>query len=175
MKDSSVALKPFLALLFATTLGLESPAPAQLTPDGTLGGEASTVTPDALVQGDLTDLIEGGAIRGGNLFHSFLEFNVDLGQRVYFANPAGVESILSRVTGGDLSNIFGTLGVDGAADLFLINPNGMVFGPGASLDLQGSFTATTADSIQLGSDGLFSAVDPVSDNLLTLNPSVFFV
>ena len=166
-----------LALLLSSAVLLLAapPAPAQFTPDGTRGGEGSTVTPDALVQGDLADLIEGGAIRGGNLFHSFLEFNVDLGQRVYLANPVGVESILSRVTGGDPSNIFGTLGVDGAADLFLINPNGIVFGPGASLDLQGSFTATTADSIQLGSDGLFSAVDPVSDNLLTLNPSVFFV
>jgi filamentous hemagglutinin family protein len=162
-------------LLSSAVLWLAAPpAPAQLTPDGTLGGEGSTVTPDALVQGDLAELIEGGAIRGGNLFHSFLEFNVDAGQRVYFANPAGIESILSRVTGGDPSNIFGTLGVDGAADLFLINPNGIVFGPGASLDLQGSFTATTADSIQLGSDGLFSAVDPASDILLTLNPSIFW-
>ena len=173
MKDSSVALKPFLALLFATTLGLESPAPAQLTPDGTLGGEASTVTPDALVQGDLTDLIEGGAIRGGNLFHSFLEFNVDLGQRVYFANPAGVESILSRVTGGDLSNIFGTLGVDGAADLFLINPNGIVFGENASLDIQGSFYATTAEAIPLG-EGVYSATAPEQSSLLTVDPSALF-
>jgi filamentous hemagglutinin family protein len=131
------------------------------------------VTPDALVQGDLAELIEGGAIRGGNLFHSFLEFNVDLGQRVYFANPVGVESILSRVTGGDPSAIFGTLGVDGAADLFLINPNGIVFGENASLDIQGSFYATTAEAIPLG-EGVYSATAPEQSSLLTVDPSALF-
>ena len=164
-----------LALLLSSAVLLLAapPAPAQITPDGTLGGEGSTVTPDALVQGDLADLIEGGAIRGGNLFHSFLEFNVDLGQRVYFANPAGVESILSRVTGGDPSNIFGTLGVDGAADLFLINPNGIVFGENASLDIQGSFYATTAEAIPLG-EGVYSATAPEQSSLLTVDPSALF-
>ena len=165
-----------LALLLSSAVLLLAapPAPAQITPDGTLGGEGSTVTPDALVQGDLAELIEGGAIRGGNLFHSFLEFNVDAGQRVYFANPAGVESILSRVTGGDPSNIFGTLGVDGAADLFLINPNGIVFGENASLDLQGSFVGTTAGAVQFADRGVFSATSPEAPSqLLSIDPSAF--
>jgi filamentous hemagglutinin family protein len=159
------------AALFAAPL---APATqAQITPDSTLGAEASRMTPETLVQGDLADLIEGGAIRGGNLFHSFLEFNVDLGQRVYFANPAGIESILSRVTGGDPSAIFGTLGVDGAADLFLINPNGIVFEENASLDIQGSFYATTAEAIPLG-EGVYSATAPEQSSLLTVNPSALF-
>ena len=160
-----------LALVLAATLPL--PAQAQITPDATLGDEASRMTPETLVQGDLIDLIEGGAIRGGNLFHSFLEFNVDLGQRVYFANPVGIESILSRVTGGDPSNIFGTLGVDGAAALFLINPNGIVFGENASLDIQGSFYATTAAAIPLG-EGVYSATAPEQSSLLTVDPSALF-
>jgi len=161
-----------LALLGATLLSL--PAQGQITPDATLGNEESQVIRGAEVRGDVADLIEGGAIRGGNLFHSFEDFNVEAGGRVYFANPAGIDSILSRVTGGDLSNIFGTLGVDGAADLFLLNPNGIVFGETAVLDVQGSLTISTASSIQLGEDGRFSATNPASDNLLEIDPSVFW-
>lgn len=97
----------------------------------------------------MTDLIEGGARRDSNLFHSFSEFNINNGQRVFFANPAGVDRILSRVTGNTQSNILGTLGVLGNADLFLLNPNGIVFGPNARLDVWGSFLATTAD-LQFG-------------------------
>nr|WP_242026983.1 filamentous hemagglutinin N-terminal domain-containing protein [Phormidium tenue] len=148
-------------------------AQAQVTPDDTLGSEASTVTPDVLVRGSEADLIEGGALRGSNLFHSFLEFNVDPGQRLYFANPAGVESILSRITGNNPSAIFGTLGVDGAADLFLINPNGLVFGETATLDIQGSFYASTAEAISMG-DGVYSATAPEQSSLLTVNPSALF-
>ena len=161
------------AISLLSVVALSTAAKAQITPDNTLGDENSTVTPDAIVRGDLADLIEGGAARGGNLFHSFLAFNVAEGQRVYFANPGGIESILSRVTGGDLSNIFGVLGVDGAADLFLLNPNGIVFGENATLDIAGSFYATTAAAIELG-DEVFSATEPEKSTLLTVAPSVFF-
>lgn len=163
-----------IVLALVTTATLPVAAQAQIAPDTTLGSENSTVTPGAIVQGDVADLIEGGALRGSNLFHSFLEFNVNEAQRVYFATPAGIESILSRITGSDPSLIFGTLGVDGPADLFLMNPNGFVFGPNATLDVQGSLAITTADYIQLGVDGSFSAIDPTSDNLLMVDPSVFW-
>lgn len=95
---------------------------AQITPDATLGTEGSVVTPNATVDGFAADLIEGGAARGANLFHSFQEFNVEDGQRVYFANPVGIENILGRVTGNQLSNILGTLGVNGNANLFFSTP-----------------------------------------------------
>ncbi len=95
---------------------------AQITPDATLGGEASVVTPGVDVGGQAADQIDGGATRGINLFHSFEQFNVGEGQRVYFANPTGIENILTRVTGTNSSNILGTLGVAGGnANLFLIN------------------------------------------------------
>jgi len=164
----------YVASLLAPWLCLAAPLPtlAQITPDATLGAEGSVVTPE-MVQGAEAELIEGGAVRDGNLFHSFLEFNIDDGQRVYFANPAGIESILSRVTGGNPSNIFGTLGVDGAADLFLINPNGIVFGENATLDIQGSFYASTAEAIALG-NGVYSATEPEQSSLLTVNPSALF-
>jgi filamentous hemagglutinin family protein len=147
---------------------------AQLIPDNTLGNENSVLNNGAILGGEVTDLIEGGASRGSNLFHSFLEFNIADGQRVFFANPLGIENILSRVTGDDLSNIFGTLGVDGPANLFFMNPNGILFGENGRLDINGSFTATTADAIQFGNNGFFSTLNPESPSpLLTVNPSAY--
>ena len=143
---------------------------AQVTPDDTLGDESSTVVPNAEVQGVPAELIEGGAERGANLFHSFEDFNVGEGQSVYFANPEGIVNILSRVTGSDVSDIMGTLGVDGGADLFLINPNGIVFGENASLDVNGSFLSSTADSIVFA-DGEFNATD-INNSLLTINAPI---
>jgi filamentous hemagglutinin family protein len=144
---------------------------AQITPDRTLGAESSQVFRDA--SGRLVD-IGGGAIRGTNLFHSFAEFNVGERQQVYFTNPAGIETILSRVTGLGSSEILGTLGVNGNANLFLLNPNGILFGRDARLDVAGSFVATTADRFSFNNGLEFSAVDPNLPPLLTLtiNPGV---
>lgn len=144
---------------------------AQPIPDDSLGSERSRVfqADDALFG------IDGGARRGSNLFHSFREFGVEDENAVYFLNPDGVENIFSRVTGNNPSNILGTLGVFGGdANLFLINPNGILFGANASLDVQGSFTATTADAIRFADQGVFSALDPqVPSQLLSVNPSAF--
>jgi filamentous hemagglutinin family protein len=162
---------PLVSAFALLTVAL--PVRAQPIPDGTLGAESSIVIPGIEVRGDLADRIEGGAIRGGNLFHSFTDFNIPDGERVYFANPLGIDSILSRVTGGNPSSIFGTLGVDGSADLFLINPNGIVFGVNAVLDVDGSFYGTTAEAIEIG-EGLFSAVAPEQSQLLSVNPNTSF-
>ena len=144
-------------------------ASAQLIPDTTLGNESSVVTPNVNINGLASDRIDGGATRGANLFHSFGQFNVGEGRGVYFSNPTGIERILTRVTGGNSSNILGTLGVLGNADLFLINPNGIIFGAGARLDLRGSFIAGTASSIKFA-DGLeFSATNPQAAPLLAIN------
>ncbi|NEO13121.1 MULTISPECIES: filamentous hemagglutinin N-terminal domain-containing protein [unclassified Moorena] len=149
--------------------GFSAPVLAEIIPDGSLRNEASKVTPNVEVKGALADLIEGGATRGENLFHSFADFNVGELQRVYFANPSGIQRILTRVTGSNLSNIQGTLGVDGAANLFLLNPNGIVFGPNASLDVAGSFFASTANSLVFGDGQEFSATSPQAPPLLTIN------
>ena len=146
-----------------------NPALAQIVPDNTLGDNPSFVKPNVEVKGLPADLIEGGATRGDNLFHSFSEFNVGDLQRVYFANPSGINNILSRVTGSNISKIFGTLGVDGAANLFLLNPNGIVFGPNASLDVAGSFVGSTANSIVFGNGTEFSATNPEEPPLLSIN------
>ncbi|MEO0985014.1 MAG: filamentous hemagglutinin N-terminal domain-containing protein [Cyanobacteria bacterium J06639_14] len=150
-------------------VALPVPVVAQLIPDDTLGDESSIVTPDVPVRGAPADLIEGGAARGDNLFHSFSEFNIGELQRLYFANPAGIENILGRVTGSNASDILGTLGVDGGANLYLINPNGIVFGPNAQLDISGSFFASTADAFDLGNGDLYSAVNPNLPPLLSVS------
>lgn len=143
-------------------------AEAQVTPDTTLGSEASQVT-EGVVHDLPADLIEGGAIRGSSLFHSFSTLNVGELQRLYFANPTGIENILSRVTGDSASNILGTLGVDGSANLYLLNPNGIVFGPNARLDIAGSFFASTADALDLGNGDRYSAVNPELPSVLAVN------
>jgi len=144
------------------------PALAQLIPDNSLGTESSVVNLDRLVDGLPADLIEGGAARGGNLFHSFQEFNVATGQSVYFANPIDIENILTRVTGGNLSNIDGLLGVAGAANLFLLNPNGVIFGPNARLDINGSFLTSTGSSFTFADGSEFSAT-PTGEELLSVS------
>lgn len=152
-----------------TGLLINSNSNAQIVPDGT--SLNSSVIDDCTVQCQ----INGGIRAGNNLFHSFQEFNVRSGESVYFNDP-GVANIFSRVTGSNLSQIFGTLGVAGGdANLFLLNPNGIVFGTGARLDVNGSFVATTADEIVFG-DRSFSAFPDPKENLalLTINPSAFF-
>ncbi|NJK65190.1 MAG: filamentous hemagglutinin N-terminal domain-containing protein [Microcoleus sp. SU_5_3] len=163
-----------IAIFGTLSVGVGDRVNAQIVPDNTLGAEGSVVTPNLNLNGIPSDQIDGGAIRGANLFHSFAQFNIDAGRGAYFTNPAGIANILSRVTGANRSDILGRLGVlGGTANLFLINPNGIVFGPDASLDVQGSFVATTANAVEFGDRGIFSASAPESPQLLDVNPSAF--
>ncbi|MDJ0745831.1 MAG: filamentous hemagglutinin N-terminal domain-containing protein [Xenococcaceae cyanobacterium MO_167.B27] len=146
-----------------------TPLMAQLLPDSTLGNENSVVSPNVSVRDTLADLIEGGAIRNSNLFHSFLEFNIAPEQTVYFSNPEGISQIFTRVTGDNFSEILGTLGVNGNADLFLINPNGIVFGSDARLDVSGSFIGSTANGVLFDNNWIYSTNNPEAPPLLTIN------
>lgn len=135
-----------------------------IVPDNTLGLESSQIhAVDAF-----TEHINGGAPRGTNLFHSFLEFNILDGHRVYFTPHADIENILGRVTGSNPSELFGTLGVEGGANLFLLNPNGITFGANANLDIEGSFFTSTAEELRFADDSKFSAVNPEDASLLTV-------
>ena len=159
----------------ALTLGLTlvaTPAAAQITPDDTLGTEQSQVNQNVTIRGRSGDRITGGARRGANLFHSFQAFNVNEGQRVYFTNPAGVRTILSRVTGTDVSDILGTLGVEGSANLFLLNPNGIIFGRNARLDITGSFLASTGEQFSFAAGERFSATTPQIPTPLTVSAPI---
>jgi filamentous hemagglutinin family protein len=162
-----------VAIVGTLCVGVSDRVLAQIVPDNTLGAESSVVTPD-VIKGIQGNRIDGGATRSANLFHSFSQFNVGEGRGAYFTNPAGILNILSRVTGANRSDILGRLGVLGNANLFLINPNGILFGPNASLDVQGSFLATTADAVKLGDAGLFSASQSATSNLLTVSPKALW-
>ncbi|WP_019506934.1 filamentous hemagglutinin N-terminal domain-containing protein [Pleurocapsa sp. PCC 7319] len=140
---------------------LLKPATAQVTPDGTT---STTVNADG---NDLT--IQDGDRAGNNLFHSFQDFSVPNGGEAFFDNDANIANILSRVTGGNISNIDGLIRANGSANLFLINPAGIIFGQDARLDLGGSFYGSSASSI-LFEDGIeFSATDSENPPLLTIN------
>ncbi|NJR16929.1 MAG: filamentous hemagglutinin N-terminal domain-containing protein [Calothrix sp. CSU_2_0] len=143
---------------------------AQISADETLGNGSSFVTSNVKIKTGVTsDRIDGGVIKGNNLFHSFREFNVKNGQQVYFANPSGINNILGRVTGNNPSQILGTLGVNGNANLFFINPNGIIFGQNARLDVGGSFIASTASSLKFADGSNFSATAPEKTPLLTVS------
>ncbi|MGP1386007.1 MAG: two-partner secretion domain-containing protein [Thainema sp.] len=157
----------------ATSFLIQSAALGQITPDDTLGAESSEVVPTTLPPFGDGDLILGGAARGANLFHSFSEFNVAAGEFVGFENPPGIERIFSRVTGNTASEILGILTVGGNADLFLLNPNGILFGPNsATVLIGGSLFATTADGFLFDNNQLFNARNPSPVPLLTINTPV---
>lgn len=159
------------SVLIGGILSSSPDAQAQVSPDGSLGQETSIVAPDVLNEIPI-QRITGGATRDQAVFHSFQIFNIAPHQSVYFAPPDEVNFIFSRVTGGGASTIDGTLGVLGPADLFFLNPHGIIFGSEARLDVNGSFLASTAEGLVFDSAFIFSAADPQAPPLLTLSVPV---
>ncbi|MHC5725262.1 MAG: filamentous hemagglutinin N-terminal domain-containing protein, partial [Nostoc sp.] len=140
---------------------------AQVTPDPSVGTQVKRID-------DITLDITGGTTVGNtNLFHSFSNFSVKSKEIVDFHTASNINNILVRVTGGNPSDIQGTL--QAQANLFLINPNGIIFGKNAQLNIGGSFIGTTASAIQFPGGGEFSMTSPVNplNPLLTVNPSAF--
>lgn len=150
------------------TLGLfliSTPATGQITPDGSIPTKVQQ-------QGKVTE-ITGGQQAGSNLFHSFKEFSVSTGGEAFFNNAADISNILSRVTGGKLSNIDGLIRANGDANLFLINPAGIIFGDNARLDLGGSFFGSAGEGI-LFDDGTEFKAKSSATPILTINAPLEF-
>jgi filamentous hemagglutinin family protein len=136
--------------------------------DGTVGAARPLVGPTFKVTKDL------GRQVGGNLFHSFRQLDLSAGEEAEFSGPASVTRVFARVTGDAPSSIDGTLRCTiPAADFYLMNPAGVVFGPNAVLDVRGSFAVTTADSLKLSDGGRMDARMP-ADSVLTSAPPAAF-
>lgn len=144
-------------------LGLQPASNAQIVPDATLPNHS------AVTQTNSTYEITGGSIRNGNLFHSFEDFSVPEANTAFFNNTLTIDRIITRVTGSNRSTIEGILRANGNTDLFLINPNGIVLGPNAQLNIGGSFIASTADHIEFADGSIFSARNPSASPLLTVS------
>lgn len=136
---------PIVSLIFGC------PAQAQISKDGTLSTEVDR-------SGEVFE-ITGGSRAGNNLFHSFEEFSVPTNNTAFFKNASDIANIIGRVTGGSLSNIDGLIRANGSANLILLNPNGISFGPNARLDIGGSFLGSTANSVQFADGTEFIAAD----------------
>ena len=140
---------------------------AQIIPDNTLNSTVKS-------QGNIR-VIEGGTQRGDNLFHSFQEFSFSVltgditGDTAFFNNDLAVRNIITRVTGESPSNIDGMIQANGIANLFFINPKGIIFGANASLQIGGSLVASTANSLKFADGTEFSATPSQTAPLLTVS------
>ena len=170
MSDMTIRGRWFLGIVVVSAIASSgNSAIAQIVPDGTLPNNSNV---NVITINGRTFNITGETQFGQNLFHSFQEFSLIKGDTASFNNAADIQNIFSRVTGGSVSNIDGLIRANNPANLFLINPSGIVFGPNASLNVGGSFVGTTANAIQFGTQGFFSATNPEAPSpLLTINPS----
>jgi filamentous hemagglutinin family protein len=173
-------MKPkfWLSLLTLTTIVATTQAaqaqtyqPTNRTPvaDKTLGTQVSG-------NGNNFD-ITGGLSKGQTLFHSFTDFSVPTNGQANFRNPVGNRDIITRVTGNLFSDINGLLNTNGA-NLLLINPNGIVFGNNAQLNVGKALVGTTANSLDLVAAGGQKITFGKSLNgdspLLSVAPNVLF-
>jgi filamentous hemagglutinin family protein len=154
----------FLALVTILLIIISLPLNAEITLDGTLGRTGPLPGPNYRIGAEL------GQQHGRNLFHSFRDFNLKSHESATFSGPNRVNNIIGRVTGGNPSNIDGLIrSTIPNANLYFLNPYGIMFGPHAKLDVQGSFHASTADYLRLQDGGRFEARQP-NNSWLTVAP-----
>ena len=165
IKLSNISIHSSCVLFSSFTVAI--PAVAQVTTDGTTS--TTVISPDGN-----NFIIDGGdrPDGGSHLFHSFSDFSVPTGGSASFNNALDIVNIFSRVTGGNISNIDGLLRANGTANLFLINPAGIIFGRNAILNIGGSFLGSTADSLLFQDGTEFVATDGRNKPTLTINAPI---
>src|SRR5690348_1894901 len=171
-ESSPLALPPRFSLAFVAACSLavmpQVAAAQNITVDGRFGPAATLIGPNYAIGANL------GRQVGSNLFHSFGRFGVTTGESATFSGPATVSNVIGRVTGGNPSSINGRIqsNITGA-NLYLVNPNGIVFGPNATVNVSGSFHASTADYVKLSDGAKFQATNPEASTLSAAPPVAF--
>ena len=126
----------------------QAAAATSITPTPGAGDLNTTITQNGNIYN-----ITNGTRAETNVFHSFGDFSIGSGDIANFKNtPINgslplTSNILARVTGGDISNIYGTIQATGFgnANLFLMNPAGFLFGANATVNVGGMVAFTSAD------------------------------
>ncbi|RLC18581.1 MAG: hypothetical protein DRI57_08210 [Deltaproteobacteria bacterium] len=160
----------FCLFIIALPAYADGTHPRGIKTDGSVGSAGSLDLPGP----DYRIRAEYGHQAGANLFHSFQQFNIHTDETATFTGPDSVQNIISRVTGGDPSWIDGKLASAAPnADIWFLNPAGLIFGPSASLDLPGSFHAGTGDYLRMGENQRFYA-QPLHNEVLSVAPPAAF-
>ncbi len=166
-----IRLRPYalLAALFFGGLVPSVGSAQNITTDGSLGAKVTLAGPSYPITADL------GKQVGGNLFHSFGVFGLNKGESATFSGPGTVTNVIGRVTGGTASSINGKIDSSSlaGANLYLINPSGIVFGPNATVNVSGSFHASTADYLKMSDGAKFQATNPGGSTLSAAPPAAF--
>jgi len=144
------------------------PTQAEVVLDGSLGTSGALPGPDYLIQPEF------GQQRGANLFHSFSDFNLSSTESATFTGPATINNVISRITGGSPSSINGLVRSSiESADLYLINPNGLIFGDSASFDVNGSVHLSSAEQLKFADGTAFDTTFTAEPILTAAAPSAF--
>lgn len=153
---------PFYCSYFYTIMVM-----ADVMTDGSMGANTELTGPNFIIPADL------GTEAGANLFHSFSEFDLNKEQTATFITSPQTDNIIARVTDHDASVIDGQITTSNNTNLYLTNPNGIIFGPNTQLDVAGSFHASTASHIYLGDRGVFPSHLTEPSVLSSAPPSAF--
>jgi filamentous hemagglutinin family protein len=155
-------------VIFIIILNITPISHAEVVLDGTLGRGGALSGSNYLIGADL------GQQHGDNLFHSFQSFNLQSLESATFSGSEGIHNIISRVTGGNPSHIDGLLrSTIPNADLYFLNPAGVIFGSNARLDIPASLYVSTADYLKLEDGGHFDVAQPDKSLLTVASPAAF--
>jgi filamentous hemagglutinin family protein len=161
----------FVATCFVAAAVPRLAAAQNITVDGRFSPARTLVGPNYSIGANL------GRQVGSNLFHSFGQFGLATGESATFT-PTGststINNVIGRVTGGAQSSINGRIAsAIFRANLYLINPSGIVFGPNAAVNVSGSFHASTADYIKMSDGAKFQATNPEASTFSAAPPTAF--